>query len=317
MPEMDNQVLDNLAQVAREVTEGCLGGPVIGLTPIIGLGDVNSVYRVELRDRQVILRVREGGLAEFRKEAWCIARARAVGVPGPEVLAVGESGGVAFMIESCVPGVAGHLCGLPQREVWCTLGRYAREINRVNPGDFYGDLVGSSGAFGSVADYLRPTWPTQVSYAVECIGPHDRLFALGVYRLAEALRIRSLLAELLVRPFTFGLIHGDLSLANCWVTDAGVVTLIDWGCARVHVAPHFEINLLLDDPYDRPVPMLDAFLDGYGITREALAGMQDELDMVWLFFAFDRVRWAIDRCPRAIEENSAFAAKVKTRVLGK
>ena len=314
MPLSDNS--NELAHIARDITEHHCGAPVLDLTPIIGSGTVNAVYRLQLPERQVVLRLRAVALGEYQKEAWCIAQTTALGVSGPEVIACGEADGVAYLLESCLPGTPGDECTCELRPIWQALGRYARQIHSIPSWDFDGERAGD--AFGDAAESFAPTWQAHVSYNIDSITPDDEVLAMGVYRANQADRIRTIFSSLLTHPFRFGLTHGDLSLSNCLVTEAGEVAIVDWGCARIHVTPHYELNVILEDSLrQRPdgPELLAAFLDGYGISPAAFAAMQAELKMLLLLSAVDTLRWAIDRCPSRISELCAYATEVAARVL--
>src|SRR3569833_1011252 len=76
--------------------------------PLVGYGSVNNIVVVRAGGRRVVVRLREsGGLAEYRKEEWCLTRAAEAGVPSPGVVDVGVVDSTAYMVLEFVEGVCG------------------------------------------------------------------------------------------------------------------------------------------------------------------------------------------------------------------
>ena len=82
---------DSDMDLAAQVATAYLRRPVQSLTPIAGKGSVNLIFTAHAGDAAVVVRISKPedaarGLLFYEKEAWCLAQAAAVGIPGPQVL---------------------------------------------------------------------------------------------------------------------------------------------------------------------------------------------------------------------------------------
>lgn len=261
-----------------------LGRAAIRTEKISGLGFVNEVYRAVFPDCSRILRFRAGQKAfrEFRKEAYCMEQARALGIPTADVTGFGLYDGTAYLVESCLEGTNGSLLPHLADAVWEKLGGYARLLHNA-PVSGYGPEFSEDNRF---TNSFSPTLRAHLQYNLDCIVPEDILIRLGVYPAAKIGEIRALISGLLAENLPTGLIHGDLSLKNTIIGDE--VYLIDYGCAFVGVVP-FEEIISAGSQLEGHLP---AFLKGYGspeqlIRSSAFRGMA-------LVSAFDKLRWALD-----------------------
>ncbi|HEX8179566.1 MAG TPA: aminoglycoside phosphotransferase family protein [Pyrinomonadaceae bacterium] len=278
---------------ASKITIGLLGEPLVEATPLIGKGSVNKVFIVETVSQKVVVRMsdRGGAFEEYTKEAWCIERAAACGVPGPSVLGVGCCEAGAYIVLSHVEGDEGRVSPAPKLYVWRELGRYAKLIHAIRVPGF-----GLSLAEITQGD-ARKSWLRYVEYNIESLTEDDPLIKLKVLTRAQSSAIRRVFANLRGREFTFGLNHGDISLKNTIVAGSGRVSLLDWGSAEAAVVPHHDLiqmlkmNMLEGDPGDEE--ML-AFLAGYGISPAEYERMMPELESLLVLRAFDKLRWAIE-----------------------
>ena len=291
---------DAVPEAAAIVAE-TLGTEVRRVTPFVGLGSVNLIFFVETDAGEIVVRLSkpENGLhkmlAEYEKERWCIERAAAAGIPGPTVRAIGVRNGRAFMLQERVPGVNGKLSDLPLMDLLKTLGRYIR-LNHAIPTTGFGDSVSM---FESGAG--RNGWLRFVDYNLGELTSSDMLITLGVYRLDQQDSIRLAFTWLRGLPLRIGLNHGDPARRNTMVDADGRVYLLDWGCAEMHIVPHYDICALLDW-YSPDEAKLHAFLDGSGLNAAEWERLLPELNAFSLLKAFDLTRWAIDRCPERVEE---------------
>lgn len=269
------------------------------VTPIVGGGSVNAVFAARVGERDLIVRMSDErrGVAEYQKEAWCLERAATVGVPGPTVLAIGVVGALPYMIQTRVPGVNGKEA--PSRErtrLWRELGRYARLIHSL-PVTGFGDQLSdpAQGVFGS----HTPTWPDFISYNLDSLTPDDELIGLGMYTEAERGQIVGVFESLRAQPFQVGLSHGDLAPRNTIREPSGRVSLLDWGCAEVHLVPHYDLTEMLR--WHRPEgEVMQAFRDGYGLSAAEFRALLPQIASLQLLKAFDLVRWALARSPEDI-----------------
>src|SRR5690606_38908861 len=88
------------------------------------------------------------------------------------------------------------------------------------------------------------SWQGYVEHNTNSLTEHDRLIELGVITPTESQRMRRLFENMKRRSYRYGLNHGDLSLKNTIVDQAGQVILLDWN-ARVSVVPHATIAQLM------------------------------------------------------------------------
>jgi len=139
----------------------------------------------------------------------------------------------------------------------------------------------------------------------------DPLLALGVYPLYQQGTIREVFTWLRRLPLRVGLNHCDLARRNTIVDETGRVYLLDWGCAEMHIVPHYDLNAFRRR-YQPDALNLRAFLNGYGISAEEWSMILPELNALALLKGFDLTRWAIDRCPGRIAELAQSASRCLT-----
>jgi len=279
--------------LAAAIVLSLLGEPVERVTPLVGKGLVNKVFVVEASSRRVVVRMSDRPEApdEYAKEAWCIERAAARGVPTPVVLGVGLRGGHAYLVEAFVEGDEGRDSTAVRTGVWHALGEHARLIHSIPVPGF--GLRLSEITEGDA----QKSWTRYLEYNIESLSEADPLIGLKVVTPAESRAIREVFVGLRGREFTFGLNHGDLSLKNTIVDARGRVTLLDWGSAEAAVVPHHDLIQLLKMSMSEGDPggvEFGAFLDGYGISPAELEWMTPELDGLLTLRAFDKLRWAIE-----------------------
>ena len=312
--------IEEAIPLAGEIVSNVLNLSARRVMPLVGMGSVNLIYFVEtnvpdgVRGPEIVVRMNkpEDDAAkmrgEYEKERWCIAQAQTAGVPGPDVMAVGEMSGRAYMLQTRVPGVNGKQSDLPPEELFRILGHYARLIHAL-PCDGFGDSIAGFEGGGAQEGWLR-----FVDYNLGELTQRDPLIALGVYAPNQQDAIRTAFQWLRSLSLRVGLTHGDLARRNTIVDETGHVVLLDWGCAEMNIVPHYELNALLSW-YKPDNTNLRAFLDGYGMTEDEWTALLPELDAFMLLKAFDLTRWAIDRCPTRIEEIAARAREAVQRFL--
>jgi len=281
-------------QLASRITSGFLNEPLVEVTPLVGMGEVNKVFIVEAVNHKVVIRMSDRGEAfdEYTKEAWCIEHAAARGVPVPSVISVGQCEGNAYIIQSYIAGDNGRDSPAPKLGTWRELGKYARLVHSIGVSGFgirMSEITGGD---------ARKLWLRYLEYNIESLTENDPLIKLKVLTQPQSKLIRDVFSDLRGREFTFGLNHGDISLRNTIVDKRGTVHLIDWGEAEAGIVPHRDLiemlrmNMLEGDPDDAQIR---AFLDGYGISPAEFKRMMPDLERLLVLRAFDAVRWAIDR----------------------
>lgn len=308
---------DSVVLQAEQIASGFLQESVKASYPIIGKGFVNQVCVVETDSRNVVVRMNDtAAYSSYVKEKWCIEQAAAVGIPGPEVLSVGIADGMAYMIQTFVEGHNGLDSTLPKPDVWGQLGEYVKLVQSIQVKGYGENLIDPiHGVFQSPPHAGSDgSWLGFVQYNINSLTEHDRLIELGVITRTESKRVRKLFESLKKETFRFGLNHGDISLKNTIVNQAGQVILLDWGSAEVSVVPHGDIIEIMKCQIVGGGPSreeFEAFLHGYGVSETDVADMRRLL----LLRAFDKLRWAIDRSPDLIEPYAAYAKQVVDMIL--
>jgi aminoglycoside phosphotransferase (APT) family kinase protein len=296
--------------LAAQVASAYLRRPVQAVAPIVGKGSVNQIFTVHAGDAAVVVRMSKPedaarGLLFYEKEAWCLAQAAAIGIPGPQVLQIGRRGERPYMIQTLVAGVNGEDSGRDEAEVWRTLGHYARRIHGITLNGF-GE---------SLADFhkgnAQAAWRAYVDYNLRNLAPDDALLRLNVYKPEQVDAIRQVFRALRQTPFRIGLNHYDLAVRNTIVDASGQVSLLDWGSAEAHLVPHYDLLEILRrlHPGDE---RFQAFLMGYGLDEGEFAALLPQVRSLALLKAFDLTRWAIDRCPLRLDEIAEQARQVVT-----
>lgn len=240
--------------------------------------------------------------AGFVAESWVSTRARAAGVPTPEVVATGVLDGVPYSVHRFADGRDGTSVRSP--ELWHTLGRYAALIAAVPL-----DGTAPECLFSRFGRDLPAAWQAHLAYNRDMLDADDPLLGLGVMSSSDQARVRAAVDRLADATPVHGLVHGDLALRNVVVPDEGPAVLIDWGAATTGPAPFTALLQLLrgrDQDGSPDAAELEAFADGYGID---LTTAGPTLVAMRLLAAVDLVRWARDRRPDRLGE-TAVAARV-------
>ncbi|WP_337099416.1 phosphotransferase family protein [Paenibacillus sp. YIM B09110] len=284
---------------------------------IIDKGIVNQVCVVETENCKVVVRMNDiGSYSSYFKERWCIEQSAAVGIPGPEVLSIGITDDTAYMIQTFVDGENGLDSSVPKSSIWRQLGEYAKRFHSIQVKGYGENLIDPvHGEFQSPPHAGSDgSWLGYVQYNINSLTELDPLIGLGVISPVESQRVRKLFGNMKERTYRFGLIHGDISLKNTIVTQAGQVMLIDWGCAEVSTVPHGDIIYLMQRYIHSEGPNseeFEAFIDGYGISEKDL----DDSRHILILRSFDKLRWAIYRSPDLIEPYAAYAKKAVKMIM--
>jgi len=310
---------DSVVAQAERIAGDVLLEQVTASYPIIGKGITNQVCAVETASRKVVVRMNnKETYPNYMKEKWCIEQAATVGIPGPEVLSIGVVDDTAYTIQTYISGDNGADSPFPRAELWRQLGEYARRISSI-PVIGYGEnlLDPVHGEFHSPPHAGSDgSWVGYVQYNINSLTESDPLLELGVTTWIASQKVRTLFEYLKQRNFRFGLNHGDLSLKNTIVNQAGRVILLDWDNAGVRAVPHgavvqlmqYQLLGLEEGPSDDE---FQVFLDGYGIGEQDVA----EARHLLLLNTFDNLRWAIDRSPDLIESYAALAKQVVDMII--
>ena len=118
---------------------------------------------------------------------------------------------------------------------------------------------------------------------------------------ALADKLISIFKELLNKDFKFGLNHGDYSLANIIISSDGTPNIIDWGSAQAHIVPHHDLAVIIEESLSENDEKYDSLLSGYRTIRQDYEAIKEEIRVLQLLDALDKLRWAIDNSPNWIE----------------
>ena len=280
------------------------------ISPLIDRGSVNKVFLVETENFKFIFRTNNlNSFDEYEKERWAANRAINKNIPTPQILKTGVFDNQAFSIQNYVEGVEGREFSGDKKFIWKKLGEYARQIHTVKIGGFglkLGDMTEGD---------CKTLWLKYLDYNIESLkDKNDKLPELGVVTRKQSELIGNIFENLRSRSFLFGLNHGDLSLRNIIVDNAGTIHLLDWGSAEASIVPHHDLIQLLkmnmqeNAPSD---PELEYFLDGYGILKGEYEEMFPDLKNLSILRAIDKLRWAIDW---KIPELKAYVSEAKETV---
>jgi Ser/Thr protein kinase RdoA (MazF antagonist) len=284
---------------------GSLGRPNANSPRLIGAGSNNWVYRSESRRGPIALKLGKPhrarfATAEFRKELWCAAAARAAGVATPEAVETGVFEGRPFLVQAFCAGRAPGAAGEDLRPYWETLGRMARQIDAIAVTGWGPNLGEAAGAFDGI-------WRRHLAYNLDCLTPDDPLVGLGVFTPATSAAWRRELERLAALEVRMGLCHGDLAPWNLIVGDDGRATLIDWGCARAAPAP-FQEFVETARAGRADAAAMEAFAAGYGLSSRAFSELRGTIAAFAALREVDTLRWALEHAPDVTPELTRHAA---------
>jgi hygromycin-B 4-O-kinase len=265
----------------------------------------NFVFQISHADGDFIVRIspETSRIDSFIKEQWAQNKARAAGVPVPEILEVG-SGVInqAFMISRVVEG--GEATFHPKRfEIVREMGRYAALINSIETEGF-----GSTFDWSSNQLSRNETWRAflenelKFEEKLECLEKRKMLDA------AKAKKIRQILSGAAKQKTKPSLNHGDIRLKNVMVDDDGKITaFLDWEHCTSNLAPIWELSLAL---HDFSIDEKQLFLEGYGLKEKKL------LEILPIVKAINFINYAPQIERLASEKDAAHLEKYRTRLSG-
>lgn len=288
-------------QIDIDTIQQILNGSVVEIMPILDRGEVNRVYVIKQATRKVIFRLNDAGeIKRFKKESWCIEQASEEGIPTSHIIEIGEKNNLAYMVLNYISGLNGNDVTADKSKIWFELGFLAKKIHAIETVGF-GEVMIKPGEFSD-------RWDRYIDYNITSLDNDDVLLTMGLLSWDNSKKIKKRFTNLHSKQFQFGLIHGDLSLANVIVNNEKV-TLIDWGSAESTIVPHFELAGILEDSLSENDPLFNEFLRGYGINQEGFKQIRSDISTIILLRAVDKLRWAIDRNPDKIEQFSKRLSK--------
>lgn len=252
-------------RLAKKITQHHFGQPPSRIV-YKRSGLSNYVFAVNHVEGQFVVRIspEPGKIEAFRKELWATQKVREVGVPSPEVLAVGNIGSEPYMVTRRVTGAeATHH---PRRKhIVHEIGRYAAIINSVRTTNFGSnfDWTTNEPKHSTWAEYLDREW--DVGRRLSLFTQHQMLSSQQVEKLREIVNnTRASHIEPLLN-------HGDLRLKNVIVDDDGeIAAIVDWEDCLSTIAPQWELSIAL---HDLSIDEKDLFIEGYGLNGKQLVEM--------------------------------------------
>ncbi|MDW7657513.1 MAG: aminoglycoside phosphotransferase family protein [Bacillota bacterium] len=254
---------------------------------IDGLGEVNEVYKVTVGFSDYIIRLQRGihAITEYKKEAWCMKQAQKHQMYVPSVISINVCGNYTFMVEEFIHGINGSY--YPDKLlVWQRLGEAARKLNEIPVKGFGCDLSNEDN--GTFTDHFSSTLEKQIQYNLSQLTNDDLFITLNIYERERQPALIMLFLRLIGLQYQPCLCHGDLSPYNLIIDKDDHAYLIDFGCAKVHM-PHYNLITV----GEHSPAEFNAFLCGYGLTKETFKNMELEYVLLSLLHHFDTLRWAI------------------------
>jgi aminoglycoside phosphotransferase (APT) family kinase protein len=284
----------HIALIAAKLAEQHLSGTLKSVEPITNKGEVNQVFILSTEVHKAVLRLNDlAELARFQKEQWCAQAAMAQSVPGAKVMVVDSDDTYAFMLLEFVDGRNGS--AIPHSgELWSTLGQLLRQIHSIPVGGFGEKL-------DDILHGTRKQWEGYIRYNIESLTADDALIKRGILDVSQSRALRVLFEGLLSIDFSFGLNHGDFSLANVIVDGDSLPHIIDWGSAQAHVVPHHDLGVILDESLDADSAEFLSLLSGYEMIRADYEKIKEEIGWLQLLEAADQVRWALEKAPQRLD----------------
>src|SRR5579871_653716 len=179
--------------IINDITNN-LNKTVTDISPIVGNGSVNHIFIVTTNIDKFVVRMNDDrGLDEFIKENWCIEQTRTKGIPGPEVITLGESHGYSYMALSFLEGIIGSQAA-NKLALWATLGTYAKKIHTI---PVSGSGLDSSAFIDTNTNTSQEQWEKFVRYNIESLTPNDALLQLEALDNHQSKRVKQLFETVL------------------------------------------------------------------------------------------------------------------------
>ena len=291
-----SEIQEHVNEIASSLASIYLSAPLTDIRLIQGKGEVNQVYAITANSRRAILRINDYSEFErFKKEEWCIESARANSIPTPKLLHVGSDDKCSYTLFEFISGDNGRTIN-DTNDTWYVLGKHLRLIHSIAVKGF-GDTL------SDITDGNTAQWQKYVEDNIRALRS-TLLVEKGILTSTQTAKLQALFRELMSKNFSLGLNHGDYSLANTIISSDGTPYIIDWGSAQAHIVPHHDLAVILEESLGEEDKKYTALLSGYGMTRWDYEVIKEEILVLQLLDALDKVRWAIDKAPHRVEHHS-------------
>ena len=268
MDEKNDQpgMIRHYRRLAKRIVQHHFGAPASRIV-YKSSGRTNYVFAVNHVEGQFVVRIspEPEKINAFRKELWASQKVREVGVPSPEVIAVGnEVAYEPYMITRRVTGSeASHH---PRRDrIIHSMGRYAALINSIQTHGFGSnfDWTGDEKRIDSWQGYLAEEF--ELEKRVELFSSNRILPDAELEQLSQIVQS----AE--TNDLNPALNHSDLRLKNVIVDEGGdIAAIIDWEECLSTIAPQWDLSIAL---HDLSIDEKQIFLDGYGLSDQQIKQM--------------------------------------------
>lgn len=252
--------------LAKRIVQHHFGSPASRIV-YKSSGRTNYVFAVNHVDGQFVVRISPEAekINAFRKELWTSHKVREVGVPSPEVIAVGNDiAAEPYMITRRVTGTeASHH---PKRDrIIHAMGHCAAMINSIQTHGFGSnfDWTTDDTRIDSWGDYLAREF--ELEKRLQLFSSTDILPDAELDQLSQIIQGTEPDG---IKP---ALNHTDMRLKNVIVDEGGdLAAIIDWEECISTVAPQWELSIAL---HDLSIDEKQIFLDGYGLSNDQLEHM--------------------------------------------
>ena len=291
----------DLESAARQIVVDQLSMPVLAIEPIVGLGKMNAVFRVDCGQDVFVVRLRPTEELEdedYAKEAWCLERAAAVGIPVPTAHVYGDMGSYSYIVEDFIPGLPGSSEGIDVLRVWERLGEYAAKINGIAVVGYGGRMnISNPGEF-------LDTWDEGVAETLHKAFRDSYWVDAGLFPPEHIEVLKGLLERRRFVSAPAGLVHIDIGEWNTILRDGDVenLYLIDWDLSVAGPVPHDQVAWAwINAPYE---DAYHAFTRGYGLTQLDLESMHEDVTALIALVYLHGLRLVQDNCPDDVPEKS-------------
>lgn len=231
----------------------------------LGGGLTNFVFAVHAGREPLVVRISDQAdkINYFMKEQWATAQAKAIKIPVPEILEVGNSIiPLPYMISKKIEGeTAVHH---PDRlHILREMGVLAAAIHHI-PTRGFGKMFDWSHNSLSKND----TWKHYLRDELKSKERIDILLQTKMITAVAHKRLNEELSRIMTWKGRTCLQHGDLRLKNIMVNAKGKITaIIDWEECISSIGPLWDISIAL---HDLSIDGQQQFLEGYGMGAQKL-----------------------------------------------
>ena len=274
--------------LVKKITEEVFDCLPTEISPITGKGLVNLVYKIRANNQYYILRLQKGELAlkNFKKEFWCINKAKKNNILTPKCLNIGIKESYAFSVQEYVDGMHAEDFN-DQKYVWIELGKIARQIHTIGVGGFGEDFKyeGNKSGVSTWHDFFE----CEEKFALDYIF----FVKTEVFSTEEVKKIKEKIEYIRHQTPKAFLCHGNLTPRNAIIDKNNQLHVIDFGSACGFAVPDRDIAELL--AWNTAKENLDLFLKGYGLEEvDYIEKNKKNIDALILLRLLGVVRWGIE-----------------------